>query len=174
MAVRLAHAAVQFAWPSALEAIPKLSGALPHLGQILGRPLPTPFMPSAPVAKAKVEKALREIAAASHNGDQVPIAINANAIKMEWMVERVPCLTKARAEQAGFWITSLGRFLTVDEMFRLQGIDPTRLRTRGISATSVARMIGNAFTQPAIERLLRQALPAAGLAPRAALRDRFA
>jgi len=132
------------------------------------------MMPTGAVAKAKTQTALCEIAAAGYNAKEVPIAINANAISMKWYVERVPCLTATRAKQGGFWLSSLERFLTTSEMLRLQGIDPNHMQTGEIALGGLAHMIGNAFTQTVFERLLLEALPAAGFVPRAMLRDRFA
>lgn len=161
-------------WPQTLKATPQLSKAVPGLGKILGPSLAKPLMPTAPVAKAKVLRALRQIAASGHDAQMVPVAINANAIKMTWHVQTTTCLTVARAKQGGFWVTSLGRFMSTSEMFRLQGIDPTHLRTDCVAQTALAGMIGNSFSQPIVELVLRPALVAGGFAPCAALRNRFA
>jgi len=77
------------------------------------------------------------------------------------------CMTITRSRAQGFWVTSRARRLTLDEMFRLQGMTPGRIvPPPGVSERQVAQMIGNAMSQNVLERLFSSLLPAAGLVSR--------
>ena len=174
LAVRTANA--KLTWPSMLPTKPTLSAPVPCLGLVLARAASESAvtLPSAAKAKEKVMEALHSIQTAGYDAQAMAIAINANAITMKWYIDRVPCLTASRAREGGFWVTNLGRFLTLSEMFRLQGINPAGLQLDGIPRGRVGDMIGNAFTQTIFERLFIEVLPAADLVPAHALRRRFA
>ncbi len=73
-----------------------------------------------------------------------------------------PCITRSR--HAGHWITSKNRRFTKEEMFRLQGMDPTTF-TVAVPERSLGQQIGNAMSVNVIERVLLRALKAANLIP---------
>jgi len=52
--------------------------------------------------------------------------------------------------------------MTIPEMFRLQGIDPSSMRV-DVSNVSIGQQIGNAMSVNVVERILRQAILAANL-----------
>jgi len=81
------------------------------------------------------------------------------------------CLTKSRAR--GFWLTSRGRRMTLDEQLRVQGMQ--RSFKQVVSDRVLGGQIGNAMSQNVVERLLIQLLPAAGLISKEQpLHDRWA
>jgi len=87
------------------------------------------------------------------------------------MRDRTMCMTKSRA--SGFWVTSRGRRMNVDEMLRCQGMQ--RSFKQVVSDRQLGAQIGNAMSQNIIERLLVKLLPAAGLVSQdQPLHDRWA
>lgn len=79
------------------------------------------------------------------------------------MKGRTMCMTKSRP--MGFWITSRARRANLDEMLRLQGMDPAamNLKVPGVTRRQYGQMVGNAMSQNVVERILARLLPAAGL-----------
>lgn len=74
------------------------------------------------------------------------------------------CLTAARMASGGWWITSRGRRLRLDEMCRLQGYDPAYVTTlKGVTPRQFAVMCGNGMAVPVVARILYRLLPAAKL-----------
>jgi len=87
------------------------------------------------------------------------------------MENRVMCMTKSRA--SGFWVTSRGRRMNLDEMLRCQGM--RRCFKQVVSDLALGGQIGNAMSQNILERLFVNLLPAAGLVQEdVRLRDRWA
>ncbi len=119
-------------------------------------------LPSAPHARAK---ALGAEARLSHlkltEIERDGVVVNCNAISGAVTMGHTPCLTATRAGSGGFWLLSRHRFMTLSEMLRLQAMDPTTdLQT---STAQAGKMIGNAFTQSVIARVMATALRASGL-----------
>merc|ERR1719464_1740149 len=87
------------------------------------------------------------------------------------MENRLMCMTKSRA--GGYWVTSRGRRMNLDEMLRCQGM--RRCFKQVVSDKALGGQIGNAMSQNILERLFVSLLPAAGLVQRGTrLRDRWA
>jgi site-specific DNA-cytosine methylase len=119
-------------------------------------------LPSAPQARAKVlgaEARLSHLKLTEIERDGV--VVNCNAISGAVTIGHTPCLTATRAGSGGFWLLGRHRFMTLSEMLRLQAMDPTTdLQT---STAQAGKMIGNAFTQSVIARVMATALRASGL-----------
>jgi DNA-cytosine methyltransferase len=93
------------------------------------------------------------------------------------MKERSPTLTRSRAMQGGYYVTTHKRMLNTAEMFRLQGFDASRFKYESLTKRSatgkklkvtereVRGMIGNAMTVSVVGRVLRAACTACGLMP---------
>ncbi|WP_288992749.1 DNA (cytosine-5-)-methyltransferase, partial [uncultured Marinobacter sp.] len=81
-----------------------------------------------------------------------------------------PCITRSR--DRGHWITSRNRLFNKQEMFRLQGMDPTKFKV-SISQKSLGQQIGNAMSVNVVERVIQSTLKAVGLLDQAAP-DRWA
>ena len=98
------------------------------------------------------------------------IDIDASPKFRSYMEDRVMCMTKSRP--LGFWISSRGRRMTVDEMLRLQGME--RCFEQVVSDKVLGAQIGNAMSQNVLERLFIHLLPVAGLVSKSTvLEDRW-
>lgn len=93
-----------------------------------------------------------------------------SAGRCKWVKGVSPCITVSRG--AGHWVTSRGRRLSKEEMMRLQGMDPTTFKV-AVSETQLGKQLGNTMSVNVFERLLVRVLPAAKLAPRSELTDRW-
>ena len=69
-------------------------------------------------------------------------------------------------------MTNRGRRFTKEEVMRLQGMDPTKFVV-AVTDPQLRIQLGNTMSVNVIERLLRRVLPAAGLAKRVTLSDRW-
>merc|ERR1719167_775811 len=81
-----------------------------------------------------------------------------------------PCITCGRKD--GHWVTNRGRRLKKTEMMRLQGMNPTTFKV-AVSNHQLGKQLGNTMSVNVLERLLVKLLPAAGLASRKSLVDRW-
>ena len=83
----------------------------------------------------------------------------------QWTCGKSPCITASRGKSQGFFITSLQRRMTVDDMARLQGMRPGRVdwQGAGIGQASYGHRVGNSMSVNVLERLLPRVLHAAGL-----------
>jgi DNA (cytosine-5)-methyltransferase 1 len=108
-------------------------------------------------AKFVLNKLIRE--GANPLANNYVIDVDASAKFRSVMKDRTMCMTKSRA--SGFWVTSRGRRMNLDEMLRCQGME--RCFEQVVSDRQIGAQIGNAMTQSVIERLFIKLLPAAGL-----------
>lgn len=126
-------------------------------------------LPSAPSARKKVMRAIEEMRRKNIvdyvNSDAV---CDCDGIGGRVTYGYVPCLTATRASNGGFWIFRKGSRLSSSELMRLQGMDPKRINLRrlGIGKRCLGKMIGNAFTQTVVMRILANAMECAGLVQR--------
>lgn len=92
----------------------------------------------------------------------------------QWRVYGVdvfPCQTASRGERLGWWLSVVGRRVTVPELLRFQGINDEDLDLAALQGTvvtdrDVGRMLGNAMSLNVLERVLAKALWAAALVQR--------
>jgi len=87
------------------------------------------------------------------------IDVDASARYRTYMDDKVMCMTKSRP--CGFWISSRGRRMNLDEMLRLQGME--RCFQQVVSDKHLGAQIGNAMSQNILERIFIKFLPLAGL-----------
>lgn len=73
----------------------------------------------------------------------------------------------------GHWISNQHRRLTKPEVFRLQGMDPTKFSVQ-VSNKALGNQPGNAMSVNVVEQVLHQALLATTLLPADRLRNRWA
>ncbi len=74
------------------------------------------------------------------------------------MTDRVPCITRTRGAAGGYYITSVQRLLTVEEMLNLQGLPLSYrkvARREGVSDRQLGQIVGNAIPT----NILRAILP---------------
>ena len=82
-----------------------------------------------------------------------------------WRLNVCPCITRARAASAGFYITSRKRRISTAEMLKLQGIRPENMRGHGLSYGVLNAAVGNAMSACILERLLPRIAYAIGCIP---------
>ena len=73
-----------------------------------------------------------------------------------------PTITKSRGSSHAYWLTSQNRFLSTDEMARLQGFK-NLVSQKEIPKTKQGEMIGTAMSFPVLRRVIKHALQAADL-----------
>ena len=79
------------------------------------------------------------------------------------MLDRSPCLTQSRAAAAGHWLSWLGRFMTLEEMMRLMGFQPSKIPRNIVSDRALGKALGNAVPVPLLSKVFEELLSAAGL-----------
>ena len=83
------------------------------------------------------------------------VDIDCSARFMTMKARCSPCLTRRRAYDGGFWITTHGRRLGTDDMLRLQHMDPQRLkRPSDVPIKLFNAMIGNAMSVNVVEAVI--------------------
>ena len=78
-------------------------------------------------------------------------------------IGHAPTLTHSRCKTRGYYATRLMRRLSVSEMMRLQGMEPCRLDTNGISDTDMGGITGNAMSVNVVTRILKKMLESIGM-----------
>ena len=81
------------------------------------------------------------------------------------MANRVQCLTRTRCGDGGYYITSVNRLLTVEEMLNLQGLPISyraAARRGGISDRQLGEMVGNAVPTNILKVILARMLTMIG------------
>lgn len=78
--------------------------------------------------------------------------------RVNMMHNLCPTITKSRGGSQDFWLTSLGRRLSAQELLRIQGFDPSHMDLSGLKARQVGMMAGNAMTLPVLAEVLKCAL----------------
>ena len=148
-----------FEWPKPIKCQP-LSELLdkrdPYLANI-GMPLAT-----ANIAQKNVSGFVSALVKQGHNPFIAPyvIACDSTPARSKCWNGRVPTMTKGQAR--GFWITDRGRRMNVEEMMRLQGMDPRGFKL-DVTKRQLAQQLGNAISLNVLERIMFKLIPAAGL-----------
>ena len=112
--------------------------------------------PTAPKAVQKLDRVERELAQLDVSEEERNyMVVNCHAESGRLFVGTTPCLTSARGAQGGFWLLGRNRTMTVDELLRLQGIDPSSTHIATVaSARQAGFLLGNSFTLTVIARVL--------------------
>lgn len=79
-----------------------------------------------------------------------------------FMREKSPAITRARAGRSGFYLSTYKRMMTTSEMMRLQGF-PLTVRRHTMTPRQFDMCLGNAMTVPMLARLARTVMGAAGI-----------
>ena len=93
--------------------------------------------------------------------------IAAHSLK-NYAIDELRTLTSARGSTGGPWISTKGRRLTIEELFKCQGFTPDayKYREADVSERQMGLMFGNTMTLPVVGAVLEKALVAAGLVAR--------
>jgi DNA (cytosine-5)-methyltransferase 1 len=84
--------------------------------------------------------------------------------KLNMVYNICPTITRTRGGRSDFYLISRADRLYAPDMFKLQGLDITKLDVTGISSTALGQLAGNAMTIPVLAAILRAALLMTGLA----------
>ena len=87
--------------------------------------------------------------------DLFVIDCDASKARTKHMLNVSPCLTRSRPN--GHWMTKMNRRMTLDEMMKLQGIDPSKVKLAG-SPVEQGQQIGNAMSVNVIQLILKEIL----------------
>ena len=105
-------------------------------------------------------QAIREEQGNPHTTDY-SLDIFAGRQKPGRMRNRAERLTRTRCGEGGYYITSVNRLLTVEEMLGLQGLPTSHraaARRAGISDGSFGQMVGNAIPTNTVKPILARIL----------------
>ena len=84
-----------------------------------------------------------------------------------WAAHVLPCITRTQAMNKRLWCSLRGRAFTLTELARYQGLDGNTFLEKcykaGLKERSIGGMIGNTMSKNVLQRILGNALPAAGL-----------
>ena len=147
--------------------IPWFPSAFPSMVPLasLVTPLPTDKWSAAPTAepgRGNVLEAYRLCAAHGVNPFLVPVVVDvgASARFRSHRVTACPCITKSRAAQLGYWCSTKGGRLTIEELAMLQGFSPAAInwKSAGVSDKKFGACLGNAQSLNVVEAVLPHAL----------------
>ena len=130
-----------------------------RLTSVLQTPTHPAAYPTGQHARTNVQAVEHTLCSYEIDPATVPVAIDCFSSRCNYAIGYTPCLTASRGSQRGFWITWKSHgFLSVEEMLKLQGFDPAQV-VQTISDNQMGKMIGNAFTQTIMEKLLNVLVP---------------
>ena len=162
---RLGRRTIAFEWPSEICMAP-LSSVIDPGSKKLRSYMNYPFPSHISTAETCVVKAMtRVLNYCQRQSFHIPPTeveavcdAGASASSVGWGF--CPTITATRGSARYYWSLQHARFLTVDEMFRLQGIDPNLVVKTGSDA-QLGKRIGNSFTASVLSRVLAKAVEAA-------------
>jgi hypothetical protein len=71
-------------------------------------------------------------------------------------INMAPTLTASRCASQGYYSTKQMRKLSLSELMRLQGCDPKRFKTSGLTKTQLGSIIGNAMSVNVMEAVIEK------------------
>ena len=159
-----------FKWPADLLEAPSLETILDDA---------TPGASALPTSATGLQgilQAYQDIVAQGHDpevGPWVANIMNSKRFGAQVRCDMLPCLTRTRGTQSGFWLFHRGRMLTLNELARCQGFPADRLQlpAKGATERQLGGMYGNAINVDTILRIITRLLPAIGIATH--MRDPF-
>lgn len=164
----------KFGFPKPFE-LPK--GAAEKLLNRCGADNPK-AMPANPKHRAHVKKGYKRFLAKGIDPRKEFVVVDIG-VSMDWalsMAHVMPTLTATRASGCGWWLSTVGRKIELEELFRFQGLemrDCGDFGAAGLTPSHIGHMLGNSLSLNVIERVLRRALWSAGLVA-SRLPDRWA
>ena len=116
-------------------------------------PLPTDKWEAAPTAepgRGNVLEAYRLCVAHGVNPFLVPVVVDvgASARFRSHRVNACPCITKSRAGQFGYWCSTQGGRLTVEELAMLRGFSPAAINWKSAGVSDKKREVPRQRTEP--------------------------
>ena len=127
-------------------------------------PVDLTVLPQGAVARRKLVHALTDMISRGFVPHRTPAVCSVRNRRPSTMMNCSPCLTAARAKEGGHWLLHRARFMTLNELFRLQGLPPSRWKIpAGVPVSRMRLCIGNAISGNVIKLLLAAAMEAMGL-----------
>ena len=127
-------------------------------------PVDLTTLPTGKAARKKLVQALTDMMSSGSDPHRTPAVCSLGNRRSSTMVNCCPCLTAARAKEGGHWLMHRARFMTMNELFRLQGLPPSRWKVpQGVPEGKMKLCIGNAICGNVIKLLLAAAMEALGL-----------
>ena len=104
-------------------------------------------------AEANLQKAMKgnEKSGFDPKSETMVVDCDASPQRTGWMPGISSCLSRSR--HWGHWLTTKNRRMTINEMLRLQGMEPATFKS-AVPEIEVGRQIGNAMSVNVVERLL--------------------
>jgi site-specific DNA-cytosine methylase len=162
--IRTDVATSPFRWPGPLTCRP-LTWFLDGHGALEGHRRLPGRLPTAPGAARRLKEVCKRIKNRGLHPLRHHFVANIGSSKIHFKLGESPCITRSRGGSGGHWVTSKQRFMTIDEILRLQGVqDPSRVPRSLVTDRQLGQIAGNAITVDLFQRVLRNALEAAGLA----------
>lgn len=164
VAIRADSQRYPFQWPS--TSLPKPASAVLNpfdpKTDLPGR------LPGNALGKRLVQNAMTSVFKTGIDPLKVPVFIDCDCSEKfaTYGVDEARTITRARGGSGGPWVSSRGRKVTIDELFKLHGYDnPAAIPWQAAKLTKrqVGQMIGNSVCPPVIGMLLSEAMYAAGL-----------
>ena len=162
VAIRKDSRVGKFEWPS-----PQGSA---KLGEILdpkkSKDVPG-MLPKLPRARRLVQQAYKAVWSKGVDPRKVPIAVDIDCSPgyATYGIDIAPTLTKTRGEQGGPFVSTCGRRVSMNEMMRLQGFEPSDIPNWEdvVTKNQFGGMIGNSVPVGMMQAVLQKTLVAAGL-----------
>ena len=123
-------------------------------------------MSESQTAKKNLQSVLKKVIDLSQlagvKPERLPVIVDISASSPNWGVDESPTLTRSRGEGLSFWSLQHGRRLTIQELMKLQGVNPHRvsIARAGITKHQFGAMLGNAFSVPVMKALIMAAIEA--------------
>ena len=163
VAIRKDSLRAPFIWPEPLGS--------KALDSILDPPCPTDRagrLPPLPRPRKLAIKADKEVHSQGINPLKVPAAVDVGCSEsyLCYGVNISRTLCRGRAGSGGFWLSTRGRRMSVNEMMRVSGIRPDELsgwKAAGVSKSQLGQMLGNCVPVPLVGEVLQSGTLAAGL-----------
>ena len=117
--------------------------------------------PTQATAKANLRRAVETMREAKLDPSSVDMVVDLGQglrRRGNMMHNLCPTITKSRGGAEDFWLTSLGRRLSAQELLRIQGFDPSHMDLSGLTSRQLGMMAGNAMTLPVLAEVLKNAL----------------
>lgn len=153
-------------WPEPMQCRP-LIDFLDGQGKLEGHKELPGRLPSSPAAAKKLISLFEEISKRTGlHPLQNHFVASIGSARAGFMHGESQCITRSRGGSGGHWLTSKQRFMSVEEILRLQGVrDPLRIPRGLCTDRQLCMVAGNAITVDLFARLLGNALAASGLLP---------
>ena len=115
-------------------------------------------------ARKNIKSMESELRKQGINANRTDIILDTGGSKPHWTYDACPTITATRGSQRAFWSTKRGRFLSVEELARLQGVPDDLFDgwREVLSESQMGHIVGNAMCVALLSRLVRHVLLAIG------------